>query len=161
MEAGQRSGLRIFDPQRKSLAAMYHVHVERSDGQVWVVLIVVRISVQRLCLHRLAIDQKSGWKTARRRIQSNGLAVQMKHAHVLWPTGRQMNLAVLCGSKRVVAWFQPFKSGQRQPPVRFLQFGRMRCSPVGDFLLPAAILRQWGSYFWLSASDRRRGDGKF
>src|SRR6266404_2126143 len=52
----QRRRLCILDPQRKTLATMNHVHVERSDRQPRVIFVVVRIRVQRLRLDGLSVD---------------------------------------------------------------------------------------------------------
>ena len=54
-----------------------------------------------------------------------------------------MNLIVLSRAEGIIARLQPFKSCERQPAVRLLQFYGMLRPPRSDFLLPTRLLR-WG-----------------
>src|SRR5262245_22092181 len=61
---------------------------------------------------------------------------QMRRMHC-----RKLHFVVGRRPNARVTWLQPFQSNERQPAVRLLQSGRTLFAELGNFFLPARILR--------------------
>ena len=128
----QSGRLGILDTEREAVAAANHIHIERADGEVRGILVVVRIHGDQLFFCRSAGDQQPGREIATHgRQQLHGVVFQVQHAEVRRAVRRQMNFIVCRGAKGIIAYRQPIEAGQRKPARRFLQVAGMLRAPGG------------------------------
>lgn len=135
----------VFDTESETAGAANGVHIERADGEMRIVFVVVRVDAQSLGFGGSASDEEAGSESAGRRKKLNGVVFEMHDADVRGMAGGELDFVVRRGAEGIVAGLKPFESGEGQPSVEFLQVGGVLGAPGGEIALPSGVLRGSGA----------------